>query len=96
MADQKNQISKTSPNDQIDFQDGSSHETHPNTYNMALKLAEAHASDEVDPIAEKKLVKKIDWYLMPLMCMTYALQYYDKVMIGYGAIFELREDLDII
>ncbi|KAF5665259.1 allantoate permease [Fusarium circinatum] len=96
MADQKNQSSKTSPNEQIDFQDGSSHETHPNTYNMALKLAEAHASDEVDPIAEKKLVKKIDWYLMPLMCMTYAFQYYDKVMIGHGAIFGLREDLDII
>jgi hypothetical protein len=82
-------------------------------YNVALKLAEAHAEDEVDPVAEKKLVKKIDWCLMPLvcnapfplafsqsnklkMCMTYASQYYDKVMIGHGAIFGLREDLDII
>lgn len=27
--------------------------------------------------------------------MTYALQYYDKVMIGHAAIFGLREDLGI-
>ena len=30
------------------------------------------------------------------MCLTYALQYYDKVMIGHGAIFGLREDLDLV
>jgi MFS family permease len=30
------------------------------------------------------------------MCITYALQYYDKVMIGHAAIFGLREDLGIV
>ena len=30
------------------------------------------------------------------MCATYALQYYDKAIIGHAAIFGLREDLDLM
>jgi hypothetical protein len=31
---------------------------------------------------EKKLRRKVDWKLLPIMCMTYTLQYYDKAMIS--------------
>jgi len=31
---------------------------------------------------EKKLRRKIDWKLLPIPCMTYTLQYYDKAMIS--------------
>lgn len=31
---------------------------------------------------EKKLRRKVDWKLMPVLCMTYGLQYYDKAMLS--------------
>lgn len=42
---------------------------------------------------EKKLQKKVDWRLMPVMCMTYGLQYYDKAMLSQAvsrSVFLLR------
>lgn len=37
----------------------------------------------------KKLRKKVDWSLMPLLCGTYLLQYVDKQALGYSAVFDL-------
>jgi hypothetical protein len=51
----------------MDVEVGSSHDTAPNTYHTALKIAEAYREDEIDPVAEKRLIKKIDWQLMPLV-----------------------------
>lgn len=31
---------------------------------------------------EKKLQRKIDWRLLPVLCITYGLQYYDKAMLS--------------
>lgn len=31
---------------------------------------------------EKKLLRRIDWCLMPILCVTYGLQYYDKAMFS--------------
>lgn len=44
---------------------------------------------------ERKLRKKIDWRLMPILCITYGLQYYDKAMIGQAALFGLTKDLEL-
>jgi hypothetical protein len=45
-------------------------------------LAEYDGDTTWDPSEEKRLVRKIDWRLLPIMCGTYALSYYDKVMIS--------------
>ncbi|RGP61236.1 hypothetical protein FLONG3_10602 [Fusarium longipes] len=42
-----------------------------------------------DEDALKKLRKKVDWSLMPLLCGTYLLQYVDKQALGYSAVFDL-------
>ncbi|KAH7011033.1 allantoate permease [Ilyonectria destructans] len=44
---------------------------------------------------EKKLRRKIDWRLMPVLCTTYGLQYYDKAMLSQAALFGFRQDLDL-
>ncbi|KAK0392229.1 hypothetical protein NLU13_1726 [Sarocladium strictum] len=44
-----------------------------------------------DEAALKKLRKKVDWHLMPLLCGTYLLQYVDKQALGYSAVFDLFE-----
>ena len=36
-------------------------------------------------IDEKKLVRKIDWMIVPLMWCCYTLQYLDKTLINYAA-----------
>ncbi|KAK4149221.1 major facilitator superfamily domain-containing protein [Chaetomidium leptoderma] len=45
---------------------------------------------------EKKLRRKVDWKILPVLCMTYTLQYYDKAMISQAALFGLRADLGLM
>jgi hypothetical protein len=49
----------------------------------ALKVFANYTGDEAwTEEEEKKLRKKIDWRLMPILCLTYLLQYYDKAMLS--------------
>ena len=45
---------------------------------------------------ERKLVRKIDWLILPLIGMNYAFFYIDKTTLSYAAIFGIREDLDLV
>ncbi|KAM5350826.1 hypothetical protein ACJ41O_007331 [Fusarium nematophilum] len=49
----------------------------------------------LDRETNKRILRKIDWQLMPVLCVTYALQYYDKAVISQAAIFGLRSDLGL-
>lgn len=31
---------------------------------------------------ERKVTRRVDWKLMPVLCATYGLQYYDKAMLS--------------
>lgn len=44
---------------------------------------------------EDRLRRKVDYKLMPILCFTYGLQYYDKAMLGQAAIFGLMTELDL-
>ncbi|KAI1497792.1 allantoate permease [Biscogniauxia marginata] len=46
-------------------------------------------------INEKKLVRKIDWAIVPLMWACYNLQYLDKTLINYANVMGLQEDTNI-
>lgn len=65
---------------------------------VAMKYAidnkEAHI--ELDPIAAKRLLRKIDTYLLPLMCVLYCFQFLDKLSNSYASILGLREDLHMV
>lgn len=39
---------------------------------------------------ERKLRRKTDWRLIPILCLTYSLQYYDKAMLGQAVRFSTR------
>lgn len=45
-------------------------------------LATYHGEETWDNTEEKRLRRKIDWKLMPVLCLTYGLQYYDKAMLS--------------
>ena len=70
MSVNNEQISKKRipvPAEQFQVEDGQSKEFHLSAYDKALELAAAREGEEEDLTAEKKLVKKIDLYLMPLV-----------------------------
>jgi hypothetical protein len=49
----------------------------------ALKVfANYTSNEEWTKVEEKKVQRKLDWRLMPFLCATYGLQYYDKVMFS--------------
>ncbi|KAF9891060.1 hypothetical protein FE257_004995 [Aspergillus nanangensis] len=49
----------------------------------------------VDPVDEKRVVRKLDRVIMPLMAFVYFFQYLDKQSINYAAVFGLREHLSL-
>jgi hypothetical protein len=53
---------------------------------IALKVfTNIHAiADEIDPHAEKRLLRKIDLYVIPFICITYLITYIDKATLSYG------------
>ncbi|KAN0122938.1 putative MFS allantoate transporter [Hyaloscypha variabilis] len=63
----------------------------------ALQLLEsASALDALDPHISKRLLRRIDIYIMPLICTVYFLQYLDKIAIGYGSVTGLRTDTHLV
>jgi hypothetical protein len=62
----------------------------------AVRVLATYAGDETwTPAEEKLVVRKIDRRLLPLLVLTYGLQYYDKAMLSQAAIFGLRTDLKL-
>ncbi|KAK5215775.1 hypothetical protein LTR96_011114 [Exophiala xenobiotica] len=59
-------------------------------------IVQYHGEETWTVKEEKQLRRKINWRLMPILCITYGLQYYDKSMLGQAAIFGLVTDLDLI
>ncbi|KAE8336588.1 hypothetical protein BDV24DRAFT_178466 [Aspergillus arachidicola] len=84
-------------NDKV-FAGDSEHLEHQREGMEQCQNAKLGAMDPVDsdPHEMKKLVRKIDLRLMPIMCITYGLQYYDKVVLSHAAIFGLLKDLDLV
>ncbi|ODV80434.1 allantoate permease [Suhomyces tanzawaensis NRRL Y-17324] len=62
---------------------------------MLLLLQHQDHSIELDLEKDRKLLWKIDWYLMPIMCLLYCFQYMDKVSNSYASILGLRSDLEM-
>ncbi|EKG14879.1 Major facilitator superfamily domain general substrate transporter [Macrophomina phaseolina MS6] len=56
---------------------------------------EIHESDYTEE-EYKKLLRKIDRYLLPLMWFCYGIQQTDKTSLGTQAIFGLREDTGLV
>lgn len=64
---------------------------------VALKLF-ANAEDlhiPIDPAEEKKLIRKVDLLILPLIAVNYAFFYIDKTTLSYAAIFGIRDDLNL-
>jgi MFS transporter, ACS family, allantoate permease len=52
----------------------------------ALDPSQIHIDDETN----RRLLRKIDWHLMPIMCVVYGLNYLDKTTISYASIMGIK------
>lgn len=61
-------------------------------------LAAAFVSDyavDIDARIERRVVWKIDLYLMPFMWLGYGFVYYDKAILGSAVLFGMQKDLSL-
>ncbi|KAL3471336.1 major facilitator superfamily domain-containing protein [Aspergillus californicus] len=49
----------------------------------------------IDPEVERRVLRKIDMFLMPAMVIGYGLVYYDKAILGSAALFGMTADLQL-
>ena len=63
-------------------------ENHPH----AVEIAEEGRAIVEDPVLLKKLVRKIDLTIAPLLAAVYFLQFLDKTTLSYTAVMGIRTD----
>ncbi|KAM0212132.1 hypothetical protein ACHAQI_004872 [Fusarium lateritium] len=62
----------------------------------AEALAQYPTDDSIDPILEKKVRRKLDRLIIPVLGVCYFFYYVDKTTLSYAAIFGLKEDLSLV
>lgn len=58
-------------------------------------LTETTYLDE-DDIQYRRLLRKIDWRLMPLMCIIYGVQFVDKTTLSYASVMGIKADTHLV
>lgn len=62
---------------------------------QALEYALDYKGIEIDPVYEKKLVRKIDCYILPIIVALMSCQLMDKTTNSYAAIMGMKTDLNM-
>ncbi|KAH8892122.1 MFS transporter [Thozetella sp. PMI_491] len=94
---------KKDASNQLDIEARSAYPDHVAEEDGDVKLVDVKGADEAAPYAtghgiqldeetSKRLLRKIDWNMMPLMCILYMLQYLDKVLLSYSAVMGILKD----
>ncbi|KAI9687267.1 MAG: hypothetical protein M1822_002310 [Bathelium mastoideum] len=64
--------------------------------NLFRSPTDLHQSAEaIDPDVERRLVRRIDWMILPYLAVCYAFFYIDKTTLSYAAIFGIKTDLKL-
>ncbi|KAL3461630.1 major facilitator superfamily domain-containing protein [Aspergillus heterothallicus] len=61
-------------------------------YDIFVANQGRHFTDE----ESKRVARKLDWHLLPCMCVFYGLNYVDKVIMGWAVLFTFKEDLGLV
>ncbi|KAL8943064.1 MAG: hypothetical protein Q9211_001117 [Gyalolechia sp. 1 TL-2023] len=56
---------------------------------------EAVAPPQIDHVAEKKLVRKLDLFIIPIIMLLYLFSFLDRVNIGNARLYGMEEDLGL-
>jgi MFS transporter, ACS family, allantoate permease len=61
----------------------------------AMKAFASGETIEIDEATNKRLLRIIDWHLMPLLCVIYGLNYLDKTTLSYASIMGIKTDINL-
>ncbi|KAL9616126.1 MAG: hypothetical protein Q9160_008970 [Pyrenula sp. 1 TL-2023] len=50
----------------------------------------------IDEATNRRLLRRIDWNMMPLMCIVYAMNYLDKTTLSYASIMGIKADISLV
>ncbi|MCJ1331874.1 hypothetical protein MMC10_008566 [Thelotrema lepadinum] len=72
--------------------------THGLDADEALKAFIGHEGESIvlDEATNKRLLRKIDLNIMPLMCVIYGLNYLDKTTLSYASITGIQKDINLV
>lgn len=67
-----------------------------NDVDEAMKFIDDAKEVELDAKTNRRILRKIDMCLMPVMCLLYCFQFMDKLSNSFASILGLREDLNMV
>jgi hypothetical protein len=67
-----------------------------NSGDIANQLVGRYIEGNITPQLDKQCLRRIDLVLMPVMFLSFALQYLDKACLTAAALFGILEDLDLL
>lgn len=98
MASNKKTVSPLDGGDVIrmttDIEDGAIVKVAPSSADPALDFINGEEI-EFTPEEERRVLRKIDLALMPLLCWIYALQFADKTSLNYASLMGIRNDTNL-
>lgn len=59
----------------------------------ALPLMDPATNIETDPVEAKRILRKVDWRIIPLLQFLYMLTFLDRVNIGNARLWNMEKDL---
>ena len=62
---------------------------------VATQLVDTLVAGDITPEEERSALRRIDFVLMPVMFISFALQYMDKSCLSGGILFGILTDLDL-
>ncbi|KAK0266997.1 Allantoate permease [Friedmanniomyces endolithicus] len=71
---------------------------HSHDADEAMKAFAGHTGEiiEIDEATNKRLLRIIDFNLIPIMCIVYGLNFLDKTTISYASIMGLKKDTGLV
>lgn len=71
---------------------------HSHDADEAMKAFLGHQGEviEIDEATNKRLLRIIDWHLIPVMCIVYGLNFLDKTTISYASVMGIKEDIGLM
>ncbi|KAI9878358.1 MAG: hypothetical protein M1830_001139 [Pleopsidium flavum] len=71
---------------------------HANDADEAMKAFAGHEGEviQLDEATNKRLLRRIDMNLMPLLCVIYGLNYLDKTTLSYASVMGIKKDIKLV
>ncbi|KAM9906389.1 hypothetical protein OXX79_001591 [Metschnikowia pulcherrima] len=70
--------------------------------NVTKKVVGLDLFQHADEISDEEMLaelarirRKVDWRIMPVLCITYTLQFLDKLSLNYASAYSLKDDLGL-